>query len=1064
MDLSSLPTSASENNKQRTGTRFTVRSANSPSYSLTRRSGIRKRENGDSVVENERQGTPVGTNGAYREEDPVTGYQARTRSSYVKDQSEDRNARGYQPPTTLNQNGTAERNITGSAWDGGEIPELMRCNLPGRSRSLNSAARSQTQSTRADMTALSFKRSAVHSENAGNLEEKSARVEFDLTGGVPTALHGRRYAGEGCFQERSPVNHTNQTFERSNWGRSLPSRFRSDSLPTSKSTENLFGSSGGRSIKERIEELYGSASDKVAGRTFPRRLSSGNCSSPAENTISQIWAAKNSAGSEAAFTPGSNPSGEEPPARQLQSRYTEAGDWGKGMVESGTRSLDRARSRFTLAAQIRSDRTAGGLTSSFKQNTFPEDTHKDSFGYRKSVTGSKEDIKADQRAEMGDVGVLKGMLRESTERVPRQERETDERAKQQTEFKIGSNNENVFDSSPQKIAQKNGEDKKCPEKLSGRTATSVRNKISQFEALTQRAGSQVSLPRRTYSVPGELTREHDGLKKSLSAKEICGRRHKWEGPTQGGGEEMEVGKGKTFGKERSSSVDEVGLGLVMAEKGGVDSNKNNFSEDFEKYRTLKSSLHIPLNKEAQTCSRKIHVDETDFSKRSSPKELSGREVAANIVPSPHPSSLQPTQRHERNSPASDDDKTPTNSPQDSPFISPAHPGNTTLISGHKTTPLVPNADKTEAPDPPPLVSSSLCSLSDNVNFDAQKGKKSLRDLEAWVAGLIPEFDSFKMDAYDYEDDDDESTQRDEDSNYDSDSGESSVTITSNMSQSDRRSYSVSLSDLCNFTGADYESDNDPDEWPPSGRRSVSLSSDVSGFSCVSLLPTEELDRLVEDVKTLGDDALEDYSNVQVVVLHKEEGVGLGFSLAGGADQNKPITVHKVFPSGVAAQEGSTREGDRVLSINGTALCGSAHWEALRVLRRAKTRKMGVVVLRRGDVIGALKSEVQENDEGQTQTQQETGQRVCVQLEKKNRDLGFSLQGGVASCEGNRPLTVQKIFQGGPVDKVCPGDELLEIQGISMTQKRRLEAWTFIKHLPPGPVEVVLRRPIKHLQT
>lgn len=32
--------------------------------------------------------------------------------------------------------------------------------------------------------------------------------------------------------------------------------------------------------------------------------------------------------------------------------------------------------------------------------------------------------------------------------------------------------------------------------------------------------------------------------------------------------------------------------------------------------------------------------------------------------------------------------------------------------------------------------------------------------------------------------------------------------------------------------------------------------------------------------------------MQVVVLHKEVGVGLGFSVAGGVDQNKPVIVRK----------------------------------------------------------------------------------------------------------------------------------------------------------------------------
>lgn len=68
--------------------------------------------------------------------------------------------------------------------------------------------------------------------------------------------------------------------------------------------------------------------------------------------------------------------------------------------------------------------------------------------------------------------------------------------------------------------------------------------------------------------------------------------------------------------------------------------------------------------------------------------------------------------------------------------------------------------------------------------------------------------------------------------------------------------SFSLSDLCNFAGIEDESENDSDEWTSTGRRSVSLSSDVSALSCVSVMPSEELDRLLEDVKSLGDNNLQ----------------------------------------------------------------------------------------------------------------------------------------------------------------------------------------------------------------
>lgn len=66
----------------------------------------------------------------------------------------------------------------------------------------------------------------------------------------------------------------------------------------------------------------------------------------------------------------------------------------------------------------------------------------------------------------------------------------------------------------------------------------------------------------------------------------------------------------------------------------------------------------------------------------------------------------------------------------------------------------------------------------------------------------------------------------------------------------------SLSDLCNFAGVDYESDNDSDEWQSTTRRTASLSSDMSALSCVSVLPAEELDRLLEDVRSLGDSTLQ----------------------------------------------------------------------------------------------------------------------------------------------------------------------------------------------------------------
>lgn len=58
---------------------------------------------------------------------------------------------------------------------------------------------------------------------------------------------------------------------------------------------------------------------------------------------------------------------------------------------------------------------------------------------------------------------------------------------------------------------------------------------------------------------------------------------------------------------------------------------------------------------------------------------------------------------------------------------------------------------------------------------------------------------------------------------------------------------------------DYKSSDgwlsEDDEELPS-RRTASLSSDISAFSSVTLLSTDELDRLLDDVRGLGDETLQ----------------------------------------------------------------------------------------------------------------------------------------------------------------------------------------------------------------
>ncbi|XP_037309746.2 uncharacterized protein si:dkey-92i15.4 [Pungitius pungitius] len=1073
MDLSMLPAPVSEYDNQRTGARFTVRPANSLSYSLTTRPAV---------------GTPTCV-----VEDK--NYQARTgRPRSEKRRREKEETPGYKTSTELNQNGTADQTVPVSGSD-----MSRTCNPASESqggthlRRLNRASRSMSLDRRAEASSpYRGKITDVFVLQTKRGEEPRRTEPEGPRGRTKPSMQPYNPAGTSDVQESSPASHMRQTLDRASKGKSLPTRLRS----LSGSGPGLLGPEGGQSILERIEKLFGSAGfgkpedlfptaatsnhketsassailpqQAASGGTFPMRFSSREERgvSPLRRRKSITWTDKDTTCSEASFSPKTSRANERRSGAQGQgqilSRHSGLGGGNAGLEDTGTRSLDRARGRDSLAAQKRSARATAGITAPPHLNSSLEEKRPDLSGSwvgRAIGTGSKDE---------GETSGTQGTLRGRTEWLEEQGEKTDQVAREITELKMSSSDEEVFDPSPQKVTKKSLE-----KNTFSAAAASVRNKIHQFEALTQRAqGVAAGQVRRAFSVPTQFSKLHEGVKKSGSDKAIGGSKYRWEGLKEGG-EADDENEDKTpvkiiLGSNRSFSVDEIGLRLGREENKGKETDSKNIC-DFGKSSSLKTTLEIPLKGGAQRKRTNFDKDEIDSHRTSSREEQSEGPLIS------HPSdstAVQETTAARVTSLVDDEDVTPTNSPYISPALTPttqpkslpfgAHSGND---SASALTPAAEIPKRDSWLRPRPLASSSHSDLPDllSPDFDAAKStheKKQLLDLKAWVAGIVVLSDNEE----DYEEDDD-STERDEDSNYDSDSGESSVTVTSNMSQSDHKSFCLSLADLRNFAGVDGESENDIDEWQCTDRRTASLSSDMSAFSSVSVMPSEELDRLLEDVRSTGDGALQDGDDVQVVVLHKDLGVGLGFSVAGGVDQNKPITVHKVFPSGVAAQEGSIREGDLVLSINGTALCGYTHWEALRVLRRAKTREMGVVVFRRGGMSSVRKRRAETNNQEQTQTQfNETGQHVCVRLEKNTRDLGFSLEGGVGSKLGNRPLTIQKIFQGGPVDKVRPGDELEEIEGTSVVGMRRLEAWTLIRGLPSGPVDVVLRRTLKHLET
>ncbi|XP_036602226.1 PDZ domain-containing protein 2 [Trichosurus vulpecula] len=230
--------------------------------------------------------------------------------------------------------------------------------------------------------------------------------------------------------------------------------------------------------------------------------------------------------------------------------------------------------------------------------------------------------------------------------------------------------------------------------------------------------------------------------------------------------------------------------------------------------------------------------------------------------------------------------------------------------------------------------------------------------------------------------------------------------------------------------------------------------------------------LIQEAKAQKDNK----EDIFFVVLNKESGSGLGFSVAGGVDlEQKSITVHRVFSQGVASQEGSIRRGDLLLSINGTSLAGSVHGDVLNALHQAKMHKDAVVVIKKvkdrergsarqepspasGKVTVSKKDVILEL--GTAGRRADLNDAMCVELLKTSAGLGFSLDGGKASVAGDRPLLIKRVFKGGAAEQagtIEAGDEILAISGKSLTGLMHYDAWNIIKSVPEGPVQLLIRK-------
>ncbi|XP_066844422.1 PDZ domain-containing protein 2 isoform X4 [Anser cygnoides] len=240
----------------------------------------------------------------------------------------------------------------------------------------------------------------------------------------------------------------------------------------------------------------------------------------------------------------------------------------------------------------------------------------------------------------------------------------------------------------------------------------------------------------------------------------------------------------------------------------------------------------------------------------------------------------------------------------------------------------------------------------------------------------------------------------------------------------------------------------------------------------AVVPKCDIATMLQDVKA----QVKSKEDAYFVVLRKEEGAGLGFSVAGGIDlEQKSVTVHRVFSKGVASQEGTIHRGDLVLSINGKSLASSVHGDVLNALHQARLHKYAVIVIQKEKDKANNSSRLEISATGRkcvgsgknvsmeigTDPNLDMNDVICVELLKTSAGLGFSLDGGKASIAGDRPLLVKRIFKGGAAEQagnIESGDEILAVSGKSLLGLMHYDAWNIIKSVPEGPVQLLIRKP------